>query len=196
MHTHSCRGVMPASRRLGPLPAAHSQYQPARNLHLAPTPLSPQRTTPPPSPSTLSQALFFSATPAAELSRHLNSVEDQRAARDQLHALGLVAFVANGSILPRASGASDLPMVASAAVPFASPPELRVTLTLPHRGKVDGLGVRRGVTIIVGGGFHGASQASRNRCEATRHTCGSHAFTRMARTPAPAVSSIAALRVA
>ena len=58
-------------------------------------------------------------------------------------------------VLPRRSGASDLPM--SGAVPFASPAELKVSLQLPHRGKVSGMGIKRGVSLIVGGGFHGKS---------------------------------------
>ncbi|RMZ54890.1 hypothetical protein APUTEX25_000407, partial [Auxenochlorella protothecoides] len=42
--------------------------------------------------------------------------------------------------------------------PYASPSRCRaVVLTLPHAGRVRGLGIRRGVTLIVGGGFHGKS---------------------------------------
>ena len=58
-------------------------------------------------------------------------------------------------VLPRRSGASDLPM--SGAVPFASPPELKVSLQLPHLGEVSGMGIKRGVSLIAGGGFHGMS---------------------------------------
>lgn len=57
----------------------------------------------------------------------------------------------------RVSGACDEPMPASQAVPFRAPDSLAVTVTLPNRGAVRGLGVRRGVTLIVGGGFHGKS---------------------------------------
>ena len=110
---------------------------------------------PSPSPPQVHGALYAEAAPPAELRRHLDSVEDQSAARAMLHGLGLTAFVADGAVLPRRSGASDLPM--AAAVPFAAPAELKVSLQLPHRGEVSGMGVRRGVSLIVGGGFHGKS---------------------------------------
>ena len=102
-------------------------------------------------------ALYAEATSPLDLDLkvHLDSVEDQSAARSMLTDLGLVAFVADGAVLPRRSGASDLPM--KGAVPFASPAPLKVSLQLPHRGTVSGLGVRRGVSLIVGGGFHGKS---------------------------------------
>lgn len=78
--------------------------------------------------------------------------------RRALPSLGLVAFVANGSILPRVSGAADTPMpVTAGAVPFVSPPELEIEVSLPHQGLVKGMGIRKGVTLFVGGGFHGKS---------------------------------------
>lgn len=43
------------------------------------------------------------------------------------------------------------------AVPFVSPESLRVTLDLPNRGSISGMGIPLGVTLIVGGGFHGKS---------------------------------------
>jgi predicted ABC-class ATPase len=60
-------------------------------------------------------------------------------------------------MLARRSGASDLPLDSSSAVPFASPPSLRVSLPVPNAKQLVGMGVRRGVTLIVGGGFHGKS---------------------------------------
>lgn len=81
--------------------------------------------------------------------------EDQEAIRRMLPELGLCAFVADGSVLPRVSGVSPLPM--SGAVPFRTPAELAVTLKLPHRGSVRGMGIKKGVTLIVGGGYHGKS---------------------------------------
>lgn len=106
-------------------------------------------------PAVVHAALYYESTPPPALLAHLNSVEDQSSGRSQLEGLGLVAFVGDGAVLPRRSGASDLPM--EIAVPFASPPELRVTLQLPHRGAVSGMGIRKGVSLIVGGGFHGKS---------------------------------------
>lgn len=81
--------------------------------------------------------------------------DDQRAAREQMEASDLVAFVANGSILPRESGVSQRPL--KSALVFEAPAEQRVVLDLPHRGKVAGMGIKRGVTLIVGGGYHGKS---------------------------------------
>lgn len=81
--------------------------------------------------------------------------DDRQYIRDHLSEQGLCAFVANGSILPRASGVSDRPM--EGAVPFLSPPEMEVCFALPHRGEVRGMGIKKGVTLIVGGGYHGKS---------------------------------------
>ena len=81
--------------------------------------------------------------------------DDQHAAREQMEASDLVAFVANGSILPRESGVSQRPL--KSALAFEAPAEQRVVLDLPHRGKVAGMGIKRGVTLIVGGGYHGKS---------------------------------------
>ena len=68
-----------------------------------------------------------------------------------------MAFIANGSILPRHSGVSDLPLSGSAAVEFISPPELEVSLKTLHQGSIKGMGIPEGITIIIGGGFHGKS---------------------------------------
>ncbi|EHI9239593.1 ABC-ATPase domain-containing protein [Vibrio vulnificus] len=86
---------------------------------------------------------------------HCQVVEDQEALREQLEASGLVSFVANGSILPRVAGNCDLPM--KDAVEFTAPESLQVTLHAPNRGYATGLGIPKGITLIVGGGFHGKS---------------------------------------
>lgn len=85
------------------------------------------------------------------------TAEDAVALRDALPGAGLVAFVADGSILPRRSGADDRPLPTDRAVAFESPPSLRVTLDTPNAGPVRGLGVPEGVTLVAGGGFHGKS---------------------------------------
>lgn len=87
--------------------------------------------------------------------RHLDLAEDADALRAQLASNGLVAFVADGSILPR-EGGSDRPQLAR-VVTFQAPEELRVTLRTPHRGPVSGLGIPRGVTLITGPPFSGKS---------------------------------------
>lgn len=108
-------------------------------------------------PALVERALVFAALDGAAIMRHILSVEDQQFLRQQLSVLGLVAFVANGAILPRTSGSSDKPMAAASTVEFISPPSLVSTVDLPNRGPITGMGIRRGVNLIVGGGFHGKS---------------------------------------
>lgn len=106
-------------------------------------------------PQCVETSLFYRNQNKARLQAIADLAEDQQVIRDTLPQLGLCAFVADGSILPRASGVSSLPM--KDAVPFRSPKKLSVTLDLPHRGKLTGMGVQKGVTLIVGGGYHGKS---------------------------------------
>ena len=69
-----------------------------------------------------------------------------------------MAFVVNGAMLPRRSGHLDIPLSEQeGALPFQSPPNMSVEFTLPHRGKIVGMGIPVGVVLIVGGGFHGKS---------------------------------------
>lgn len=115
----------------------------------------------------LSQILFRLLPDLAEKCFHLQPrmkqdldkvtalADDQQFVREALAEHNLVAFVADGSILPRESGVSQRPM--RDAVVFESPDSLAITLTLPHRGEVRGMGIRRGITVIAGGGFHGKS---------------------------------------
>lgn len=81
--------------------------------------------------------------------------DDQKELRRQLKERGLTGFVANGAILPRESGISDRPM--RDAVPFISPESLQIEIELPHKGKMIGMGIPKGITVIVGGGYHGKS---------------------------------------
>ena len=81
--------------------------------------------------------------------------DDQKTIRDQLKSKGLIAFVANDSVLPRKSGVDERPM--AEAVKFMSTKEDEVTLDLPGGRQISGLGIREGVTLIVGGGYHGKS---------------------------------------
>ncbi len=116
-------------------------------------------------PEAARQALHWGGRPAAGAERFVASVENQEAVRDQLGGLGLVAFVGRGALLPRESGASDRPLPEAQAVPFAPPESLTVEVSVPNAvpgedGPTDrlvGLGVPKGVTLIVGGGYHGKS---------------------------------------
>lgn len=91
----------------------------------------------------------------AGLRQHCDVVEDQVALRDQLAERGCAAFVADGALLPRRSGIDDRPL--ADAVAFEAPTSLRITLNAPNAGQVAGMGLGRGITLIVGGGFHGKS---------------------------------------
>ena len=95
--------------------------------------------------------------PEDDLERHAAGAEDATALRTALAGRGLVAFVADGALLPRRSGVDDRPLNGAEVVPFASPDTLRTTVHLPNAGEVSGMGIPEGVTLIVGGGFHGKS---------------------------------------
>lgn len=75
--------------------------------------------------------------------------------QEELKKRSLVAFVNDGAILPRESGISSKPMKGS--VTFSSPESLWVTMALPHKGKITGMGIPKGITLIIGGGYHGKS---------------------------------------
>jgi len=107
-------------------------------------------------PAIASDALFFKESQRAVLTAHVESCEDADALRGQLAALKRVAFVADGAQLPRASGIDPRPLN-KGAVPFTSPESLRIDIDLPNHGKISGMGIPEGVTLIVGGGFHGKS---------------------------------------
>lgn len=94
----------------------------------------------------------------AALTRHVDSIEDQVWLQQQLDGAGLVSFVRNGAILPRASGVDDRPLTSTRVVPFQSPLSLQTSFTLPNAGvTVTGMGIPKGITLICGGGFHGKS---------------------------------------
>lgn len=106
------------------------------------------------------KSLYFQALDRDALKSHILSVEDQDAARRQLSELGLIAFVADGSVLPRKSGIDDRPMTTKDdpnLVLFKAPPSMETMLEVPNKGTITGMGIRQGITMIVGGGFHGKS---------------------------------------
>ncbi|WP_289221293.1 ABC-ATPase domain-containing protein [Faecalibaculum rodentium] len=109
-------------------------------------------------PTVVNESLIYkNYTPKMkeELQETWQLAMDQTAIRDQLKVLDLAAFVADGSILPRESGVSQKPM--QEAVAFATPESLAVEVETPFRGRIRGLGIRKGVTFIAGGGYHGKS---------------------------------------
>jgi len=108
-------------------------------------------------PQIVSQSLFFDRLDKEALYRHIQVSEDQDFLRLQLEKLGLIAFLANGSILPRRSGIDDRPLAGDRVVPFISPPSMEIELECPNGGKIRGMAIEKGITLIVGGGFHGKS---------------------------------------
>ncbi|MDD5555775.1 MAG: ABC-ATPase domain-containing protein [bacterium] len=108
-------------------------------------------------PYLVEKALVWRHLDAAAAARHVDAVEDAAFIRDGLRERRLVAFVADGAILPRASGVDDRPLAGRDVVAFRSPDALRVEFRTPHRGAVTGMGVPEGVTLVVGGGYHGKS---------------------------------------
>ncbi|MCP3852060.1 MAG: ABC-ATPase domain-containing protein [Gammaproteobacteria bacterium] len=87
---------------------------------------------------------------------HCDCVEDMLTLQENLEQYGLIAFVADGSLLARESGVSDLPS-SFESVPFKTPENLAVTVELPNAGIVRGFGIQPGISTIIGGGYHGKS---------------------------------------
>ena len=107
-------------------------------------------------PVIVDKALLYKHLPASKVTEHVESAEDQHILREQLKHQNLVAFVANDSILPRSSGINDTPLTKD-VIKFLSPPSLQREFTLPNAGTIKGMGIPEGITLIVGGGFHGKS---------------------------------------
>jgi len=106
-------------------------------------------------PRIVEKSLLFKNTDEGALTRHVDAAEDADVLRAWLREEKLVAFIADGAVLPRRSGVDPRPLTEGKVVPFASCPELRKTVELPHRGRVTGMGIPEGVTLIAGGGYHG-----------------------------------------
>ena len=107
-------------------------------------------------PKIVTNSLLYKNIDAVGLKKQVELSDDQHYIREELKKRKLIAFVANGSILPRESGISDKPLK-SGAVPFASPRSMEVEMNLPNSGPIKGMGIPEGVTLIVGGGYHGKS---------------------------------------
>lgn len=106
-------------------------------------------------PACVRAVCFYRSLSAADVQAVIHLAEDQHFLREKLSDMGLCAFVANGSVLPRQSGISDRPM--KDGIPFTSPVSMEVCVDLPHHGPIRGMGIRKGITLIVGGGYHGKS---------------------------------------
>lgn len=106
-------------------------------------------------PRIAEETIIWENLPEREVVNHVETVEDSSFIRENLKEKGLVAFVAEGSILPRESGISDKPM--RNAIPFNTPSSLETAFNTPNYGEIKGMGIPEGVTLIAGGGYHGKS---------------------------------------
>lgn len=106
-------------------------------------------------PVCVQKAFFFRSQNGQMLKQAIYLAEDQAYIRSQLKERSLAAFVADGAVLPRESGISSRPL--KDYIPFSSPETLRISMELPHRGSITGMGIPCGITLIAGGGYHGKS---------------------------------------
>ncbi len=107
-------------------------------------------------PEIVEKTLKYQNLNDRELQQHIEIVEDADWLREQLTKRGLVAFIPNGATLPRRSGVDDRPLQDN-PVTFQSPHSLQVEFDRPNQGLIIGMGIPEGVTLIVGGGYHGKS---------------------------------------
>ncbi len=108
-------------------------------------------------PQIIKSSLFHRHLDEKKLYRFIRTAEDTDSLRGQLEELGLIAFIADKAILPRNSGIDPRPLDSEKAIPFQSPESLRVEIELYNRGTITGMGIPKGITLIVGGGYHGKS---------------------------------------
>lgn len=106
-------------------------------------------------PNIVEKTLIYENINKEKLKARVKLVEDQEYIRSELVKKELIAFIANGSMLPRESGVSTKPLKEGKT--FVSPKELEVEFNTQTRGIIKGMGIKKGVTLIVGGGYHGKS---------------------------------------
>jgi len=108
-------------------------------------------------PEIVSLSLHQDHTDTDYLLSHLHTAVDAEFLREKLPGMGLVAFIADGAILPRKSGISDRTMNNDSIIAFKSPESLKTEIDLPYAGKTTGMGIPQGITLLAGGGYHGKS---------------------------------------
>ena len=106
-------------------------------------------------PDAVNKKLIYANMDKTAVQGAAELAEDQEFIREELKRRGLIAFIADGSVLPRASGVSDKPL--KSAVVFRTPESMKTEMCLPNGGTVNGMGMAKGVILIVGGGYHGKS---------------------------------------
>lgn len=106
-------------------------------------------------PQVVERSCLYKNLDKEALRRQVLLYLDQEYIQNSLRDKNLVAFIANGSVLPRKSGVNDSVMTGGLA--FQSPKSLEVSFTLPSGKQIFGMGIEKGITLIVGGGYHGKS---------------------------------------
>lgn len=107
-------------------------------------------------PQLVARTLTYQALDQRALIHHVQTFEDAEALRGQLARHNLVTFIAAGACLPRQSGIDERPLRDQAAL-FVPPEAHCLELETVHNGRIKGLGIQKGVSLIVGGGYHGKS---------------------------------------
>jgi predicted ABC-class ATPase len=108
-------------------------------------------------PEIITSSMFASQLDLALIYNHIKTAEDSDFLRQWLSENDLVAFIADDSVLPRISAVDPRPLNTDQVVKFQSPENLRVKVSLPNFGDISGCGIPKGVTLLVGGGYHGKS---------------------------------------
>lgn len=108
-------------------------------------------------PLIVEHSLFMKSLISQDLYQHIETSEDADFLRSSLDKLNIVSFIADGTLLPRKSGIDSRPMEKEDVISFKSPPEYKVKIDLPNKGNISGMGIPKGITLIVGGGYHGKS---------------------------------------
>jgi len=106
-------------------------------------------------PRIIKESCIYTNLDDEDIKKHVFINEDSDFIRNELKKMGIVAFIKDGSVLPRKSGISEEPM--KGAVKFKTPESLLVSINTPNHGTITGMGIPEGVTLIVGGGYHGKS---------------------------------------
>lgn len=108
-------------------------------------------------PHLVEQSLLLSEADRVSVQKRMQLTDNQQSIRQWMRKHGWIAFIADGSILPRESGISDRPLRSEELVAFQSPPTLKKTISVPHGSAITGMVIPAGITLIVGGGYHGKS---------------------------------------
>ncbi|MCP4749865.1 MAG: ABC-ATPase domain-containing protein [Proteobacteria bacterium] len=108
-------------------------------------------------PKIVCKSLYYSSLDSNALYRHVETSEDADWLRHRLPEHECIAFVADGAVLPRRTGIDPRPLPEDRAIPFESPDLFHVEMEVPNGGPIRGMGIPKGITLIVGGGYHGKS---------------------------------------